>query len=135
MNVICRNYYYPANAYSQSKLAQIMASRHLQRLLDEEKAHVQVLSLHPGIVDTDLFEHSTTSQVPFVKKCFFKTPERGARTPVYAAISLSIEGKGSLYLSNCKQAKLHPSAANPEKCAKLFQFSCDSLNIQDFGHP
>lgn len=110
-----------------------MATRHLQYLLDVEKANVQVLSLHPGIVDTDLFEYSTTAYVPFVKKMFFKTPERGACTPVYAAISPAIEGQGGLYLSNCRKGVLHPATLKADQCERLFQYSCQLLNIQKFG--
>ena len=128
-----RKYYYPGAAYSQSKLAQILSTRHLQTLLDAENAKVQVLAIHPGIVDTDLFEHSATTSVPLFKKLVFKTPEQGSRTPVYAAISPSIEGQGGIYLSNCRKGPIHPVALNADKCEKFFKYSCDLLNIKKFG--
>lgn len=124
---------YPGAAYSQSKLAQILSTRHLQTLLDKENAHVQVIAIHPGIVDTDLFEHSATTAVPFFKKMMFKTPEQGSRTPVYAAISPKIEGQGGIYLSNCRKGPIHPVALNAEKCEKFFNFSCELLDIKKFG--
>lgn len=130
----CSKYYYPGTAYSQSKLAQILFTRHLQRVLDAEKAHVQVNVVHPGIVDTDLFEHSATTSVPFMKKLFFKTPERGSRTVVFAAIDPSIEGQGGTYLSNGGKGPFHADAKQPEKCEKLFQFSCDLLKIKQYGN-
>ncbi|XP_030558608.1 dehydrogenase/reductase SDR family member on chromosome X isoform X2 [Drosophila novamexicana] len=126
--------YYPGTAYSQSKLAQILFTRHLQTLLDAEKAHVQVNVVHPGIVDTDLFEHSATTAVPFFKKIFFKTPERGSRTVVFAAIDPSIEGLGGTYLSNGGKGPFHADAKQPEKCEKLFQHSCDLLKIKQYGN-
>lgn len=89
--------------------------------------------MHPGIVDTDLFEYSTTAHVPFIKKIFFKTPERGARTPIYAAISPEIEGQGGLYLSNCRKGVLHPTALKTDQCERLFQYSSELLNIKKFG--
>ncbi|KAM8712072.1 hypothetical protein ACLKA7_012574 [Drosophila subpalustris] len=125
--------YNPGAAYSQSKLAQIFFTRHLQTLLDREQSHVQVNVVHPGIVDTDLFEHSATTSVPFLKKIFFKTPERGSRTVVFAAIDPSLEGRGGIYLSNCSKGPVHASAKNPAKCEKCFQFSCDLLKIKDYG--
>ncbi|KAH8403999.1 hypothetical protein KR215_007784 [Drosophila sulfurigaster] len=126
--------YYPGAAYSQSKLAQILFTRHLQSLLDAEKSHVQVIAVHPGIVDTELFEHSATTSVPFLKKILFKTPERGARTVVYAAIEPSIEGQGGIYLSNCGRGPFHASAKSPVKCERLFDFSCDLLKIKEYGN-
>ncbi|EDW02136.1 dehydrogenase/reductase SDR family member on chromosome X [Drosophila grimshawi] len=126
--------YYPGTAYSQSKLAQILGTRHLQSLLDAEKAHVQVNVVHPGIVDTDLFEHSATTSIPIFKKFFFKTPERGSRTVVFAAIDPSIEGQGGTYLSNGGRGPFHPDAKKPAKCEQLFQFSCDLLKIKQYGN-
>ncbi|XP_067633477.1 retinol dehydrogenase 12 [Eurosta solidaginis] len=127
-------YYYPSTAYSQSKLAQILAARHLQTILDAQSAHVQVNSVHPGIVDTDLFEYSATTSVPFVKRLFFKTPEQGSRTVVYAAIDPKVEGQGGAYFSNCGRGQMHPDAKNPEKCEKLFNYSCELLKIENFGN-
>ncbi|XP_004534582.1 dehydrogenase/reductase SDR family member on chromosome X [Ceratitis capitata] len=125
--------YYPGTAYSQSKLAQVLSTRHLQAILDAESAHVQVNAVHPGIVDTDLFEHSATTAVPFVKKLVFKTPEQGSRTVVFAAIDAQVEGRGGSYLSNGGLGQIHRDAKNPEKCEQLFKFSCELLKIKDFG--
>lgn len=47
--------YDEADAYSQSKLANVLFSRHLSKLL--EGTNVSVNSLHPGIVDTNLMRH------------------------------------------------------------------------------
>lgn len=68
-----RNSYYPPDAYNQSKLAQVLFTRHLQRIFNnDEDAHVQVHAVHPGVVDTDLFIHSSTTYVPWFKKLLFK---------------------------------------------------------------
>lgn len=91
------------------------------------------MAIHPGIVDTDLFEYSSTTSVPLFKKLVFKTPEQGAHTPVYAAISPVVEGQGGIYLSNCRKSSIHPMALNREKCEKFFNFSCDLLEIKKFG--
>lgn len=47
--------YDEADAYNQSKLANVLFSRHLSKLL--EGTNVTVNSLHPGIVDTNLMRH------------------------------------------------------------------------------
>ncbi|XP_061401753.1 dehydrogenase/reductase SDR family member on chromosome X [Musca vetustissima] len=126
-------YYSPGDAYSQSKLSQILSTRHLQKVLDEENAYVQVLAVHPGVVDTELFEHSATTAVPWFNKLLFKTPEQGSRTPVYAAISPRIEGQGGLYLSNCRKGSVHPHVLKADKCERFFKFTCDLLKIEQFG--
>uniref|UniRef100_A0A1I8M3F6 Short chain dehydrogenase n=1 Tax=Musca domestica TaxID=7370 RepID=A0A1I8M3F6_MUSDO len=126
-------YYSPGDAYSQSKLSQILGTRYLQKVLDDENAHVQVLAVHPGVVDTDLFEHSATTAVPWFNKLLFKTPEQGSRTPVYAAISPRIEGQGGLYLSNCRKGAVHPHVLKADKCERFFKFACDLLKIEQFG--
>lgn len=126
-------YYYPASAYNQSKLAQILTTRHLNKILKEEKANVEIFAVHPGVVDTDLFEYSATTAVPFLKKLIFKTPEQGSRTIVYCAIEPSLEGKGGSYLSNGSRSPCHPDAKDPKKCEKFFIFSCNLLNIRNYG--
>lgn len=126
-------YYYPATAYNQSKLAQILATRHLNQMLRKEKANVEIFAVHPGVVDTDLFEYSATTAIPFLKKLIFKTPERGSRTVVFAAIDPRLEGEGGSYLSNGGKSQIHPDAKDPQKCEKLFRFSLDLLKIKKFG--
>lgn len=152
-------HYHPATAYNQSKLAQILFTRHLQDLIDQDKEwHTQVHSVHPGIVDTDLFQNSSTTYIPWIKRIFFKVcvacemialvlfainfgwnflfiqnTEEGARGIVYAAISPRIEGKGGSYLSNCVRVSVNSLAKNKELRQKLFLFTCELLKIPQFG--
>lgn len=65
-------HYYPSDAYNQSKLAQVLFTKHLEVKLKEDGAHTQVHSLHPGVVDTDLFENSNTTLIPWFRKLLFK---------------------------------------------------------------
>lgn len=65
--------YHPVTAYNQSKLAQILFTRHLQQVINEdEEWRVQVHAVHPGIVDTELFSNSSTTYIPWIKRIFFK---------------------------------------------------------------
>ena len=52
-----RHFYSPYLAYSQSKLANILFTYELQRRLKEQKSPVIANVLHPGVVNTDLFQH------------------------------------------------------------------------------
>lgn len=126
--------YYPSTAYNQSKLAQVLFTKHVNLQFEEDNDPIQAHSLHPGVVNTDLFEHSSTSYVPWVRQLLFKNPEQGSRTVVYAAIAPELEGKGGTYLSNCRVASCHRFWKNSVQCDKLFQFTCDTLGIKDFFH-
>lgn len=152
-----RKYYYPPTAYNQSKLAQVMFTRQLQSLIDgDEDCHVQVHAVHPGLVDTDLFVHSSTTYIPWIKRILFKVgsaartlkklsraycvsfrfpknTEEGSRTIVYAAIAPRLEGKGGSYISNCIRGYIAAQAKSKTKCERLFKYTCDLLKIEQFG--
>ncbi|XP_059622317.1 dehydrogenase/reductase SDR family member on chromosome X homolog [Phlebotomus argentipes] len=127
--------YYGATHYNQSKLAQILFTKHLQTLLDSRGAPCQVHAVHPGVVDTDLFVHSSSTVIPWFKKALFKNPEQGSRTVVFAAISPKLEGKGGSYLSNCRLHRTHAMAKDKAACQKLFDYTREMLKIEDFGRP
>lgn len=157
--------YYPPDAYNQSKLAQVLFTRHLQLQINEdEDCHVQIQAVHPGVVDTDLFQYSSLSYISWFKKLFFKVcyhshitwwffenhklnyyftrnhthlqnTEEGARTIVYAAISPRVEGKGGSYLSNCVRVPVNGAAKNKDLRQKFFDFTCKLLDIKEFGRP
>lgn len=67
-----RKYYYPGDAYAKSKLAQVYFTKHLQTILKEKNLKIQVHACHPGIVNTDLFEHSSNTYIPWFKDIFYK---------------------------------------------------------------
>uniref|UniRef100_A0A182JCK3 Dehydrogenase with different specificities related to short-chain alcohol dehydrogenase n=1 Tax=Anopheles atroparvus TaxID=41427 RepID=A0A182JCK3_ANOAO len=125
-------HYYPADAYNQSKLAQVLFAKHINLVFEEEGFPVLANSLHPGVVNTDLFEHSSTNYIPWIRTLLFKSPEEGSRTVVYAAIAPKLEARGGCYLSNCREAGSHRHWKNSVQCEKLFRFTCDKLGIVDF---
>lgn len=128
-----REFYYPADVYSKSKLAQVLFTFHLNHLLEEKNIDVQANAVHPGLVNTDLFKTSSASYFPWLVKLLFKTPEQGARTVVYAAISPDLECRGGSYLTNCTIWNHHQSADDVNERKKLFDFTCDLLGIKNFG--
>lgn len=61
--------YSSSQAYAQSKLAQIMFARKLSRILNDsfKWTDVQCISLHPGVILSDLYEHVKLIQLfPFL---------------------------------------------------------------------
>jgi hypothetical protein len=64
----------------------------------------------------------------------FQTVEEGARTIVFAAIEPQLEGKGGCYLTNCLiKEPVNDIAHDDKECEKLFKFTCNMLNIENFG--
>jgi NAD(P)-dependent dehydrogenase (short-subunit alcohol dehydrogenase family) len=69
---IFRKFYYPADAYAKSKLAQVYFTKHLEVIFKERGLKIQAHAPHPGIVNTGLFEHSTNNYIPWFKEIFYK---------------------------------------------------------------
>lgn len=62
-----------STAYSNSKLAQVMFTKSLQRSFDARGARLQIHSVHPGVVNTDLFKDTYIDRLfPWMPKLLFK---------------------------------------------------------------
>lgn len=60
--------------------------------------------------------------------------EEGSRTIIYAAICPELEGKGGVYLTNCLiKPPANEVAHDDVECEKLFNYTCDMLNIKNYG--
>jgi len=105
--------YSMTNAYSHSKLSNILFSIELQRRFDERKINIVTCSLHPGVVNTELARHivsnaflRTLQKLLFpIIAYFMKSPLQGAQTTLYCAMGPLEKGA---YYSDCKvkEAKL-----------------------------
>lgn len=112
-------------SYAQSKLANILFTKELARKLNG--AEVTVNSLHPGVVNTALFD-----QFPRFLSAVFRlimtTPKQGAQTSVYLATSPDVQTTTSTYFSKSK-AKKAASRANDDAAAKkLWEISMEYVN-------
>lgn len=94
-----REFYSSYFSYAQSKLAQVMFTQSLARYFRLERIPVTANCVHPGIVDTNLYKRVLWA--PLVSGVFFKTPEEGAQTSLYAALSPEMEGISGCYLEDC----------------------------------
>ncbi|XP_049874630.1 retinol dehydrogenase 11-like [Pectinophora gossypiella] len=131
-----KEHYDTTAAYAQSKLAQLMSARYINHLLSEEGCRVKSYAVHPGIVDTDLFEKTLFRQMfPWAMKLFFKTPEKGAISILHACFNKELGEKGGLYISNCIEGISNRFSKNTDHQKRLFELSCKlvDLNEEDFG--
>ena len=100
-------------AYGQAKTANALFSVELNRRLSS--SGVSSFAVHPGtIAGTDLSRHMNDDDMKAISAMFsdemkFKTVEQGAATSVWAAVSNDLDGKGGLYLEDCRIGKLDES--------------------------
>lgn len=102
-----KKYYSAYQTYCNSKAAQIMFTKYLsEKLQTEECSSVNVNCIHPGVVNTGLFQHDGWARIfSFLPWLFFKTPKQGADSIVFAATSPEIEGKSGLYIDNSRSVR------------------------------
>uniref|UniRef100_U3JNK2 Polyprenol dehydrogenase n=2 Tax=Ficedula albicollis TaxID=59894 RepID=U3JNK2_FICAL len=126
--------YSPHGAYAQSKLALVLFTYRLQHLLTANGSHVTANVVDPGVVNTELYKH-VFWVVKVVKWMtawlFFKTPEEGASTTIYAAVSPEVEGAGGCYLYNEERTKSADVAYDEELQRMLWTESCRMVGISD----
>ncbi|CAB3260224.1 unnamed protein product [Arctia plantaginis] len=131
-----KDHYDSIAAYAQSKLAQLMSARYINKLLEEEGCPVKSYSVHPGIVDTDLFEKTMFKKAfPWAMKLFFKTPEKGAISILFACFDKDLEKRGGLYISNCIEGISNRFSKKLDNQKRLFEMSCELVNVDvdNFG--
>ncbi|KAI8641290.1 hypothetical protein BD408DRAFT_310144, partial [Parasitella parasitica] len=128
-NLSAEKKYSPANAYGQSKLANILYAKELQRWFDAEDMDVTVTSLHPGNVQSNLARHVSVSMafdmICNMRNCKTsleqilnrKTVQVGASTNVYCAVSPDVE-KGKFYSDNAVNENLLNEQVNNQDMAK-----------------
>ncbi|XP_063062753.1 retinol dehydrogenase 12 [Engraulis encrasicolus] len=121
--------YNARRAYGQSKLANILCTRSLAKRL--QGSGVTVYSLHPGVVQTELWRHlSAPVQVAVrVFSPFTKTSVQGAQTSVYCAVEPALEKDSGDYYSDCAPARCSRAAKDDEMAEKLWELSCQLLGI------
>ncbi|KAK7425607.1 hypothetical protein QQZ08_007930 [Neonectria magnoliae] len=97
-----RRKYNPFVAYGQSKLANVYTASEIERRYGSQGLHAW--SVHPGGIRTGLQKPNLHDALIFLKNGIMATlrsmmsPEQGASTTVWAAISRELEGRGGKYL-------------------------------------
>lgn len=100
--------YDPSLAYAQSKTANIWFASELQRRFSDR---LLSLSVHPGVIQTDLARHLPDSVIKTMRKGFEesgtvpKSVPQGAATSVWAATSPELVDHGGAYLLDCQIAE------------------------------
>lgn len=107
--------------YSRSKLANMLHMRELAGRLPEE---ITVNAVHPGAVRTRLGRDGERSRLGEVVWPLFSrfalTPEKGARTSVWAATAPELEGVTGEYFAKESIAKASKAALDDDAAARLW---------------
>jgi NAD(P)-dependent dehydrogenase (short-subunit alcohol dehydrogenase family) len=131
--------YDPWIAYGQSKTANALFA--VGWSVRYRAEGVTCNAVHPGGIMTGLQKHMTREEQVALGwydeqgnlNARFKTPEQGAATSVWAAVSPELEGRGGLYLEDCSIAQpwtrespmsgYLPYARDPERAERLWTAS------------
>ena len=97
--------YEPRLAYAHSKTANLWFASELQRRYSDR---LLAVSVHPGVIQTDLARHVTPALIDAMRASFeergvkMKTVPQGAATSVWAATSEALLEHGGAYLADCQ---------------------------------
>jgi len=112
--------------YGVSKLCNLLFTVHLAKLLKEQNSDITVNAVHPGAVNTELGRDTPWYLMWVVKpisRLFFRTPQQGARTSVYCAVSSGVATVSGKYFSNEREAQPRPYALDEDAAAALWAYS------------
>jgi NAD(P)-dependent dehydrogenase (short-subunit alcohol dehydrogenase family) len=121
-------------AYTQSKLANILFARHLDRLAGTRG--VRAFSVNPGAILTPLQRHLPVSEMVAAGWIdadghpagdLFKTPEQGSATSVWAATSPQLEQHGGAYCADCQISQDGPP--DDDQAARLWALSAELTGL------
>ncbi|MEU5669276.1 SDR family NAD(P)-dependent oxidoreductase [Micromonospora sp. NPDC047753] len=125
-------------AYTQSKLANILFARHLAML---GATHgVRAFSVNPGWILTPLQRHLAVEEMVAAgwmdaegtpAPGLFKTVEQGAATQVWAATSPHLDAKGGAYCVDCRTTDGSPTDSG--EAARLWALSADLTGLDLVG--
>jgi len=117
-------------AYSQSKLANVVFTYELARRLDGTGVTATVL--HPGVVRTAFAAEDPSPlakvMIP-LSRPFLKTPAQGAATSIYLASAPEVEGVTGRYFANRKPKTSNKASYDTAAAARLWQISADLVGL------
>ncbi|MEZ0349310.1 SDR family NAD(P)-dependent oxidoreductase [Mycobacterium sp. pR1184] len=125
-------------AYGASKTANILHTIEADRRLRD--SGIRAYAVHPGTVATSLARYMSRDDFSDLRKLVvdnsalrgessdgrldFSTPEQGAATQVWAAVSPELADRGALYLEDCGISEnVAPYASDPQRAAEFWLLS------------
>lgn len=116
--------------YGRSKLANVLFTRELARRL--AGSGVTVNCLHPGVVRTGLGQNNDAPVLKFLTNLarpFFRSPERGAETSIWACTAPELAGVTGRYFSNRREQEPHAHAKDDLAASRLWDASAKLVGL------
>lgn len=115
--------------YGQTKLQNVMFTYELARRL--MGTGVTVTAVHPGVVDTGIWNAATGWAVPVVRvmQWFMITPERGAAPLIRLASAADVEGITGVYYKRFKPVRTAEPSNDPAAQARLWDASARLVGL------
>ncbi|MFO7846630.1 MAG: SDR family oxidoreductase [Balneolaceae bacterium] len=115
--------YSAVKAYGNTKLFNIMFTRHLAKVIDGKQ--IAAFSLHPGVVNTNFAADSNTwfAKLFNIGRLFMRSPEKGAETSVYLCLEPGIEELSGHYFRDKGPVKPVRAARSDNDCKRLWDLS------------
>lgn len=125
-------------AYGQSKLANVLFAKGLSDELKEAGSNIKAVSLHPGVIGTNLWRNTPKWSKPFLNALVTdKTIEQGAATNVYCCLVDGDAFEGGEYVMDC--AIKEPSENGQDETGslrkKLWSATEDIIKKNGFALP
>jgi NAD(P)-dependent dehydrogenase (short-subunit alcohol dehydrogenase family) len=123
--------YGPQDAYAKSKLSNVLFTRELARRLKEQgNDKITAVSLHPGVVRTELFKYVPGAflmkwfpPIQFLGWLIMKSPVEGAQTSLHCITAPSVDRSSGEYFSDCAVATSSAQGRDMELAKKLWDKS------------
>ncbi|KAK0374806.1 short-chain dehydrogenase/reductase family Oxidoreductase [Colletotrichum limetticola] len=121
--------------YGVSKAANAIFAQELQKRMDEQKLPILSMAVHPGEVATEGVFSINPSLIKTIARWTFISPEQGAATPVFAAVSKEIRQdaskyKGKFVFPGGKIGDPNPVASDKEQTTGLWRNANEEVNSQ-----
>jgi len=114
-------------AYTQSKLANILFTVELTKRL--EGTGVSTYAVNPGFVRTELLK-TISPAARLASKVAGKSPDEGAKTALYVALSPDVEKQTGKYWSDCAEHHSSDESRNEEIAKKLWDVSAQLVKLE-----
>jgi len=112
-------------AYSQSKLANVLFTRELARLLAREGSHITANALHPGVIATGLLGKmfGLPRFLSGILRLMYKSPQAGAATSLFLATDPSVAQTTGKYFKDCREVEAAAAVGDEQLARGLWQES------------
>jgi retinol dehydrogenase-13 len=123
-------------AYGQSKLANIIFTKGLSDELKQAGSGIKAVSLHPGVIGTNLWKYSPWWSKPFLNALVTdKNVEQGAATNVYCCLVDGKEFEGGEYFTDCAVKEPNQNGRDEMSRKKLWRATEDIIRNNGFALP